>query len=123
MKKNKIELLPRFELGRSGLKSDVLPLYYRSLTIYSRHFKLLNLIQEAKKTDKERKFKQALELYLVFKDIDVKKGFALNEVIQLPKKMAKPAAVCVMATGDMSLKAKNANADQVIDNTELTTLA
>ena len=84
---------------------------------------LLNLIQEAKKTDKERKFKQALELYLVFKDIDVKKGFALNEVIQLPKKMAKPAAVCVMATGDMSLKAKNANADQVIDNTELTTLA
>ena len=84
---------------------------------------ILNLIQEAKKTDKERKFKQALELYLVFKDIDVKKGFALNEVIQLPKKMAKPAAVCVMATGDMSLKAKNANADQVIDNTELTTLA
>ena len=52
---------------------------------------LLNLIQEAKKTDKERKFKQALELYLVFKDIDVKKGFALNEVIQLPKKMAKPS--------------------------------
>ena len=84
---------------------------------------ILSLIQESKNSQKDRKFKQALELYIIFKDIDVKKGFALNEVIQLPKKMAKPAAVCVMATGDMSLKAKNANADQVIDNTELTTLA
>ena len=84
---------------------------------------LLNLIQEAKKPEKERKFKQALELYVIFKDIDVKKGFALNEIIQLPNVMTKPAAVCVMATGDMSLKAKNAKADQVIDNDELGKLA
>jgi len=47
----------------------------------------------------------------------------LNEVIQLPNQMANPAAVCVMATGDMSLKAKNAKADQVIDSTELDNLA
>ena len=75
---------------------------------------ILKLIQESKKLEKDRKFKQALELYIIFKDIDVKKGFALNEVIQLPKQMTKPAAVCVMATGDMSLKAKNAKADQVL---------
>ena len=84
---------------------------------------ILNLIQESKKSQKDRKFKQALELYIVFKDIDVKKGFALNEVIQLPKQMTKPAAVCVMATGDMSLKAKEAKADQVLDNAELDNLA
>jgi len=84
---------------------------------------ILNLIQESKKPEKERKFTQALELYIVLKDIDVKKGFALNEVIELPKQMTKPAAVCVMASGDMSLKAKNAKADQVIDNDELGTLA
>ena len=84
---------------------------------------ILNLIQEAKKPEKERKFKQSLELYMIFKDIDVKKGFAFNEVIQLPKSMTKTATVCVMATGDMSLKAKNAKADQVIDSDELTTLA
>ena len=81
------------------------------------------MIQEAKKPEKERKFTQALELYIVLKDIDVKKGFTLNEVIELPKQMTKPAAVCVMATGDMSLKAKSAKADQVIDNDELGTLA
>ena len=84
---------------------------------------ILSLIQESRKSEKDRKFKQALELYIIFKDIDVKKGFALNEIIQLPKQMTKPAAVCVMATGDLGLKAKDAKADQVIDNTELDNLA
>ena len=84
---------------------------------------LVSLIQEAKKSEKERKFKQSLELYLTFKDIDVKKGFALNEIIQLPKQMSQPAGVCVMATGDMGIKAKKANADQVIDGDELNKLA
>ena len=80
---------------------------------------LVSLIQEAKKSEKERKFTQSLELYLIFKDIDVKKGFALNEIIQLPKQMSQPAAICVMASGDMGIKAKNANADQVIKGDEL----
>ena len=83
---------------------------------------IVTLIQEAKKGEKERKFKESLELYITLKDIDVKKGFALNEVIQLPKKMSKPASVCVMASGDTGLKAKNANADQVISEDELTKL-
>ena len=84
---------------------------------------ILGLIQESKKSEKDRKFKQALELYIVFKDIDVKKGFALNVVIQLPNQMTKPAGVCVMATGDMGLKAKDAKADQVLDNAEIDDLA
>ena len=84
---------------------------------------IVTLIQEAKKGEKERKFKESLELYITLKDIDVKKGFALNEVIQLPKQMSKPAAVCVMATGDMGLKAKDAKADEVMDNDNLSKLA
>jgi large subunit ribosomal protein L1 len=59
---------------------------------------------------------------MVFKDIDVKKGFSLNETVQLPKTNS-PAAVCVMASGDMGLKAKSAKADRVIDNDELNRLA
>ncbi len=84
--------------------------------------KLAEMIKEAKATDKERKLKQSLELIMVFKDIDVKKGFSINETIQLPKTNS-PAAICVMASGDMGLKAKNAKADKVIDNDELTRLA
>ena len=84
---------------------------------------IVALIQEAKKSEKERKFKESLELYITLKDIDVKKGFAFNEVIQLPNQMSKPAAVCVMASGDMGLKAKDAKADEVMDNDGLDKLA
>jgi large subunit ribosomal protein L1 len=81
------------------------------------------MIKDAKTGDKERKFKQTLEMYVILKDIDVKKGFAMNETIQLPKKLSKPTTVCVMAGGDMGLKAKNANADRVVSGDELNTLA
>ncbi len=80
------------------------------------------MIKEAKATDKERKFKQSIELIMIFKDIEVKKGFSINETIQLPKTNS-PAAICVMASGDMGLKAKNAKADKVIDDDDLTRLA
>jgi large subunit ribosomal protein L1 len=80
---------------------------------------LAEVITKAKEGGKKRKFKQSIELIINFKDIDVKKGFAINEVIQLPKTNS-PATVCVIATGDMSQKAKAAKADSVIGNDELT---
>jgi len=79
------------------------------------------MIKEAK-SSKERKFKQSLELVMVFKDIDVKKGFAMNETVQLPNQTGSPATVCVMASGDMGLKAKNAKADKVLTSDELNQL-
>ncbi len=79
---------------------------------------LAEMITEAKSNTKKKNFKQSIEMIINFKDIDVKKGFALNEIVQLPK-TSSPATVCVMATGDMSLKAKQANADAVIGTEEL----
>jgi len=84
---------------------------------------LTKMIKEAKTTDKERKFRQSVEMYVVLKDIDVKKGFAMNETIQLPKKLTTPTTVCIMAGGDMGLKAKSANADRVIGSDEINSLA
>lgn len=83
---------------------------------------LADMIKGAKSGEKKRKFKQSLELIMIFKDIDVKKGFSLNETVQLPK-TSSPAAVCVMASGDMGLKAKSAKADKIMDNDELNRLA
>jgi len=79
---------------------------------------LIEVIKKVKAETKQRKFTQAIELIINFKDIDVKKGFALNEIVQLPK-TSSPATVCVMATGDMGRKAKEANADAVIGTAEL----
>jgi len=84
---------------------------------------LVRMIKEAKTTDKERKFKQSIELYIILKDIDVKKGFAMNETIQLPKKLTTPTTVCIMAGGDMGLKAKGAKADKVVSGDEINALA
>ncbi len=83
---------------------------------------LAEMAGEAKAGRKDRKFTESLELIMVFKDIDVKKGFAINETVQLPK-AGSPASVCVMATGDMGAKAKVANADRVIDADELERLS
>ena len=68
---------------------------------------LVEVIKKAKESDKTRKFQQSIEMILVFKDIDVKKGFAISETIQLPKKMSKSASVCIIAAGDLGIKAKN----------------
>ena len=46
---------------------------------------LVEMVKEAKAATKQKKFKQSIELIMNFKDIDVKKGFAINEVVQLPK--------------------------------------
>lgn len=82
---------------------------------------IIELIKNAKEASGTRKFKQSIELIVVFRDIDVKKGFALNETVQLPHS-GSSAAVCVMASGDMGLKAKEAKADKVIDAAELNQL-
>ena len=83
---------------------------------------LVGVIKQAKENDKDRKFTQSIEMIMVFKDVDVKKGFAINETVQLPKK-TKPALVCIMASGDMGTKAKNAKADMVMNEDEVTKLS
>jgi len=83
---------------------------------------LVGVIKQAKENDKDRKFTQSIEMIMVFKDVDVKKGFAINETVQLPKK-TKPASVCIMASGDMGIKAKNAKADMVMNEDEVTKLS
>lgn len=80
---------------------------------------LTQMIGDAKKGQKQRKFKQSVELIMVFRDIDVKKGFAINETVQLPKTLSQPASVCVVASGDLGLKAKSANADRIVDGIEV----
>ncbi|TSA17597.1 MAG: 50S ribosomal protein L1 [Nitrosopumilales archaeon] len=80
---------------------------------------LTQMIGDAKKGQKQRKFKQSVELIMVFRDIDVKKGFAINETVQLPKTLSQPASVCVVASGDLGLKAKSANADRIVDGAEV----
>ena len=72
----------------------------------------------------KRNFKQAFELVMKLKDIDVKKlDLNINEVVFLPNKLSEQAKICVFASGDNALRAKNAGADRVIEGAELDTLS
>ena len=54
---------------------------------------LKNMIKNARGGFKKRNFTQSAELSLILKDIDVKKGFSINEVVSLPNKTTKACAM------------------------------
>jgi len=80
---------------------------------------IAELVKRAREGSTKRKFNQSAELTLVLKDIDVKKGFNLNEVVPLPHKPSKVPSVCVIASGDMGSKARKAGIDKVMEPAEL----
>jgi large subunit ribosomal protein L1 len=77
------------------------------------------LVKRARQEATKRNFTQSAELTLVLKDIDVKKGFNLNEVVTLPHKSSKVPSVCVIASGDMGTKARKAGIEKVMEPSEL----
>lgn len=85
---------------------------------------LLQTIKEAKEKSKKRSFVQSIELIISLRDIDPKKPEGkIQELIELPNSTGKENRVCVIASGEMALEAKKANADLVIKKTELQALA
>jgi large subunit ribosomal protein L1 len=84
---------------------------------------LKNMIKNARDGLEKRNFTQSAELSLILKDIDVKKGFSINEVVHLPNKTTKSSSICVFASGDMGMRARKAQVDRVIDPEELDRLA
>jgi large subunit ribosomal protein L1 len=73
------------------------------------------LIKRARETAPKRKFTQSAELTLVLKDIDVKKGFSLNEIVVLPNPTKKGPSLCVLGGGDMGMRAKRAGVETVME--------
>ncbi|HEX2013857.1 MAG TPA: 50S ribosomal protein L1 [Nitrososphaera sp.] len=80
---------------------------------------ILELVKRAREGSTKRKFNQSAELTLVLKDIDIKKGFNLNEVVALPHKPSRLPTICVIASGDMGTKARKAGVEKVMDPQEL----
>ena len=80
---------------------------------------LKGMIKNARDGFEKRNFTQSAELTLILKDIDVKKGFSINEVVNLPNKITKTSSICVFASGDMGTRARKAEVDRVIEPEEL----
>ena len=84
---------------------------------------LLVAIKEVKANTKERKFSQSIELAINLQNIDMKKPEGkIQERIELPHSIGKDLKVCVIATGEMATKAKNAGASLVLEKAALDAL-
>jgi large subunit ribosomal protein L1 len=80
-------------------------------------------LEELRKNKKKRNFKESLELIIILKELDLKKPEnRINQTIILPHDIGKPVKVCVIATGQLALKSKEANADLVLGKDQLTDL-
>jgi large subunit ribosomal protein L1 len=81
---------------------------------------ILGAVKEAKEKSEKRNFNQSVELILNLREIDMKSSEGkLQEIIELPYSPAKQNKICVIASGELALKAKRANADLVIERAEL----
>jgi large subunit ribosomal protein L1 len=84
---------------------------------------LLAAVKEVKSKSTERKFSQSIDLAINLQNIDMKKPEGrIQERIELPHSVGKETKICVIATGEMALKAKRAEASLVIERAALEAL-
>jgi len=84
---------------------------------------ILAAVKESKEKSEKRKFNQSVELILKLHDVDMKSPEGkIQEVLELPHALDRPNKICVIASGELAMKAKNANADRVIERSELEAL-
>ena len=86
---------------------------------------ILTAVKEAKEKSEKRKFTQSVELVLKLQELDMKSPEAkIQEVVELPHVAQEKAnKVCVVASGELALKARKAGADLVLERGDLERLA
>ena len=81
---------------------------------------LAELAKKGKDQSKETKFTQSVEVLIALKEVDPKKtDLNINEIVYLPHPTSKEARVAYIGSGDLAVRAKNANANLVMDPSQL----
>ncbi len=74
--------------------------------------KVLEAVNKALKLGKPRRFKQSIDLIIALKDVDLRSPEArIREIVYLPHKPPKEPRICVVADGDMAVKAREAGVE------------
>jgi large subunit ribosomal protein L1 len=80
-------------------------------------------IKQAKSKAGEKKFNQTVDMILDIMEIDMKSPEGkIQEIVELPHPTGKPNKICVVASGEFAMKAKNSQADYVIERADLDAL-
>jgi large subunit ribosomal protein L1 len=78
---------------------------------------------ELRKNLVKRKFPQSIDLVVKLREVDLKKPEnRINEAIALPNPPDKSLKICVIASGDLATRAKDAGADMLISRQDLENL-
>jgi large subunit ribosomal protein L1 len=80
---------------------------------------LKQLVKTAREGIVKRNFQQSAEMTLILKDIDIKKGFNINEIVSLPNIPNRQSTICLIGSGDMGTRARKAKIDTVLELQEL----
>jgi len=82
--------------------------------------KIIKAIKEAKEKSKERNFNESVDISINFKNLDLKKPEnRINTELVLPNPINKPVKICVIASGDLEVRAKNEGVDLVLSRSDL----
>jgi len=85
---------------------------------------IVDAVKQAKEQSGGKKFNQTVDLILNIKEVDMKAPEGkIQAVIELPHATAKPNKVLVVASGELAMKARQSNADKVIERGDLEALA
>jgi large subunit ribosomal protein L1 len=85
---------------------------------------LLDAIKEAKSKSGQKKFNQTVDLILDIKEIDMKAPEGkIQAVVELPHATGKPNKICIIASGELALKARSAEAERVLERADLEAMA
>ncbi len=84
---------------------------------------ILAAVKEVKSKSTKRKFSQSIDLAINLQNIDMKKPEGrIQERVELPNSVGKELKICVIASGEMALKAKKAGASLVVERAALEAL-
>ncbi len=85
---------------------------------------IVDAVKEAKQKSGGKKFNQTVDMILNIQEIDMKAPEGkVQEVVELPHATAKLNKIVVVASGELALRARRANADKVIERADLEALA
>jgi large subunit ribosomal protein L1 len=81
---------------------------------------IVDAVKLAKEKSGGKKFNQSVDLILNIKEVDMKAPEGkIQAVLELPHATGKPNKVVVVASGELALKARQANADKVLERADL----
>ncbi len=85
---------------------------------------IVDAVKQAKEKSGGKKFNQTVDLILNIQEIDMKAPEGkIQEVVELPHATGKPNKIVIVASGELAMKARRANADKVIERSDLDGLA